>query len=192
VSKGGRWIGERGLSYKNPGYTQDDYHPVVCVNWNDAKAYAAWLSKRTSKRYKLLSEAEWEYVARAGTEELFWWGSSIDSTRANYNGDTLSTSDPKGEFRAMTVHARTFAQNPWGLYQVHGNVWEWTEDCWNKNYEGAPKDGTARTTGECSSRVVRGGSWYDHPRYLRASSRGRNDSDGRSYNFGFRVARALD
>jgi formylglycine-generating enzyme required for sulfatase activity len=132
--------------------------PVINVNWNDAKAYVAWLSRKTGRIYRLLSEAEREYVTRAATTTPFWWGSSISSSQANYDGRFTYGSDAKGEFRQKTVSVDTFQPNPWGLYQVHGNVWEWTEDCWNESYNGAPADGSARTNGNCGERVLRGGS----------------------------------
>jgi formylglycine-generating enzyme required for sulfatase activity len=156
-------------------------HPVINVNWDDAKAYAAWLSRKTGKTYRLLSEAEREYVARAGTTTPFWWGSSITTKQANYDG--------LGSGR-RTVPVDSFEANPWGLYNVHGNVWEWTEDCYITNARN-PGDGSARTRGDCSTRVVRGGSWYDYPPKLRSASRGWNDNVGRSIDRGFRLARTL-
>jgi Sulfatase-modifying factor enzyme 1/Protein of unknown function (DUF1403) len=126
-----------------------------------APASGSRLSRTTGKTYRLLSEAEWEYVARAGTTTPFWWGSSITSKQANYGGDLTK--------RTVPVH--TFEANPWGLYNVHGNVREWTADCWNGSNQGNPGDGTARTTGDCSQRVIRGGSWLHGPQYLRAASR---------------------
>src|SRR5262245_51807598 len=105
-----------------------------------------WLSLKTGKPYRLLSEAEREYVTRAGTSTPFWWGRSITSEQANYNGN-LSYNGLTGQYRERPVSVEMFQPNPWGLYQVHGNVWEWTRDCWNGDYRGAPSDGTAWMTG---------------------------------------------
>ena len=173
------------------GYRPADFtwgrgnRPVLIVSWDNAKAYTAWLSSKTGKQYRLLTEAEREYVTRAGTTGPFWWGSSISAEQANY-GDT-----PK--HGAKTVPVNFFKPNPWGLYQVHGNVHEWTEDCLTPNYRDAPSDGTAGT-GNCSVHVIRGGSWNDKPGYLRAAARGGCCKGGieRGANIGFRVARTLD
>ncbi|MGD0026303.1 MAG: SUMF1/EgtB/PvdO family nonheme iron enzyme [Xanthobacteraceae bacterium] len=165
--------------------------PVINVSWNDAKAYVAWLSKKTSKPYRLLSEAEREYVTRAGTTTPFWWGNSISTSQANYNGDLTYGNGVKGEKRGRTVPVDSFAPNPWGLYQVHGNVWDRTEDCYHDSYQGVPADGSAWTSGDCNLRVVRGGSWYDNPASLRSANRGRNTTGFRSSNLGFRVGRTL-
>jgi formylglycine-generating enzyme required for sulfatase activity len=161
--------------------------PVINVNWIDAKAYAAWLSRKTGRTYRLLSEAEREYAARAGTTTAFWWGPSISTSQANYlPGGAM------GEFRAKTVPVDSFAPNPWGLYNVHGNVWEWCEDVWHDYYRGAPVDGSAWLQGgDASRRVVRGGSWGYNLQGLRAASRNRNSSDSRILNIGFRLARTL-
>jgi formylglycine-generating enzyme required for sulfatase activity len=139
------------------GWGQND-RPVINVTWNDAKAYAGWLSKMTGKSYRLLSEAEREYVTRAGTATPFWWGSSISTDQANYDGNHTYGSGAKGEHRNMTLPVASFQPNPWGLYQVHGNVYDWVEDCFHDSYRGAPSDGTAWTTGDCTYRVLRGGS----------------------------------
>jgi formylglycine-generating enzyme required for sulfatase activity len=178
--------------WRSPGFTQTDRHPVVCVNWDDAKAYAAWLSSSTGKSYRLLSEAEREYVARAGSTTPFWWGTTPSTSQANYNGDRTYAGGTTGEFRKATVPVDSFAANAWGLYNVHGNVWDWTEDCWNANNAGNPGDGTARTTGDCTFRVPRGGSWIVFPQVLRSAYRNLRFEHGKSSNtVGFRVARTL-
>jgi formylglycine-generating enzyme required for sulfatase activity len=184
------------------GYRPDDQgwgrgrQPVINVSWADAKAYVAWLAKKTGKSYRLLSEAEREYVTRAGTKTPFWWGSSISSSQANYDGNYTYGNGVKGEYRGQTVPVDTFAPNPWGLYQVHGNVWDWTEDCFHGDYEGPPYagppgDGAAWTSDDCSLRVVRGGSWVGGPISLRAASRSGFTTDDRRTGNGFRVARTL-
>ncbi|MGP0088646.1 MAG: SUMF1/EgtB/PvdO family nonheme iron enzyme [Xanthobacteraceae bacterium] len=165
--------------------------PVIRVSWDDAKAYVAWLSRKTGKPYRLLSEAEREYVTRAGTTTTFWWGASISTSQANYDGRYTYAGGPKGEFRQKTVPVDTFQPNPWGLYQVHGNVYEWVEDCWHDSYTGAPSDGSPWVSGECKYRVIRGGSWNWLPWYIRAAWRSSGSPDQRLYVGGFRLARAL-
>jgi formylglycine-generating enzyme required for sulfatase activity len=178
------------------GYKPDDpgwgrgRQPVVMVSWDDAKAYAAWLSKKTGKSYRLLSEAEREYVTRAGTMTPFWWGSSISTSQANYDGGIYGNG-VRGEYRARTVPVDSFQPNPWGLYQVHGNVEEWVEDCDYDGYQGAPTDGSAWTSGHCGSRVFRGGGWDKAPQDLRAAYRFSLPSYARDKDRGFRVGRTL-
>jgi formylglycine-generating enzyme required for sulfatase activity len=178
-------------SWPNTGVQQDDSHPVVQISWDDAKAYAAWLAKITGQPYRLPTEAEWEYAARAGTTTPFWWGSSITPAQANYDGRYLyEGGGSKGEYRKGTVPAGSFDPNPWGFYNVHGNVWEWCEDTWHDTYEGAPTEGSAWIKEGQNHRVLRGGSWYNPPRYLRSALRGRNSVEFDD-SFGFRLARAL-
>jgi formylglycine-generating enzyme required for sulfatase activity len=165
--------------------------PVIFVSWSDAKNYLAWLSRKTGKNYRLLTEAEREYVTRAGTTTPFWWGPAISTQQANYNGNFSYGTAQKGEYRQATVPVNSFAPNAWGLYQVHGNVWEWTEDCWNETYEGAPADGSAWTGGDCRQHVHRGGSWNGPPRLLRSAVRGKESVSVRHYMLGFRVARSI-
>jgi formylglycine-generating enzyme required for sulfatase activity len=168
-----------------------DRKPVIDVSWNDAAEYVAWLSKKTGAPYRLLSEAEREYVTRGGTTTPFWWGNSIDAGQANYNGNYWYGKVQKGVFREQTVPVDTFLPNPWGLYQVHGNVYEWTADCFNATYQSTPADGSASSSGDCRSRPIRGGSWANFPVDLRSASRAEADTQTRSNNLGFRVARAL-
>ena len=155
--------------------------PVINVSWEDAKGYVRWLSRETSKEYRLLSESEWEYVARAGTRGQYHFGSGISPSQANY-----------GRNEGRTVPVGSYSANAWGLHDVHGNVWEWVEDCWNKSYRGAPNDGSAWESGDCTDRVLRGGSWDVEPRSLRSALRERFYAGYRSSFFGFRVARTLD
>jgi formylglycine-generating enzyme required for sulfatase activity len=165
--------------------------PVVNVSWNDAAQYVTWLAKKTGKSYGLLSEAEREYAARAGTTTPFWFGSSIVASQASYDGSYGYGKGPKGEHRQMTFPVDAFPPNAAGLYQVHGNVWEWVEDCYHEDYTGAPADGSAWTSGDCSRRVMRGGSWVTPPRDLRSAGRGRVSADYRVGSIGFRVGRML-
>lgn len=186
-------LGEHGKSaqrdWRSPGYAQDDRHPVVCVSWHDAKAYVAWLSSMSGKRYRLLSEAEREFVTRAGSATPFWWGSTISTGQANYDGRITYAGGAFGEWRNATLAVDSFLPNPWGLHNVHGNVWDWTEDCWNEHNAGNPGDGSARSDGDCSLRVVKGASFNNWPHTLRAARREREPADARIVNFGFRVAR---
>ncbi|MDS4031748.1 MAG: formylglycine-generating enzyme family protein [Candidatus Contendobacter sp.] len=133
--------------------------PVINVSWEDAVAYCAWLSSETGAPYRLPSEAEWEYAARGVTKTAFWWGDEIDPTRANYNGNHTYRNGARGEYRRRTVPVDDFQPNPFGLYQVHGNVWEWVQDSWYGDYQNAPADGSAWEETDGGPRVLRGGSW---------------------------------
>jgi len=167
--------------------------PVINVSWDDAKAYTAWVSRKTGKIYRLLSESEREYVTRAGTTTPFWWGSSINPIQANYNATyTYAGGGSKGEYRQRTLPVDSLEPNPWGLYNVHGNVWEWTEDCWHDSNTGNPADGRPRTIVTCGQHVVRGGSWSVNPEFLRSAFRFRGNASSRYFIFGFRVARTLN
>jgi formylglycine-generating enzyme required for sulfatase activity len=165
--------------------------PVTNVSWDDANTYTAWLSEKTGWRYRLLSEAEREYVTRAGRTSVFWWGSSISTSQANYDGDFTYGDDARGEYRGKTLVVDAFLPNPWGLYQTHGNVYEWVEDCYHESYVGAPVNGAAWVSGDCIFRVARGGSWLDDPISLRAAHRLRLPATTRFRNLGLRVARVL-
>lgn len=187
----GRWNRDAQRSWRSPGFPQDDDHPVVCVSWHDAQAYAAWLSALTGKPYRLLSEAEREYVARAGTTTPFWWGTRISTEQANYDGNVTYGGGARGERRNATVAVTSFGPNPWGLTHVHGNVWEWTQDCWNGTNAGNPADGSARRSGDCTLRVIRGASWNNYPHTLRAARRMQEPEGLRQNNIGFRVGRGL-
>jgi formylglycine-generating enzyme required for sulfatase activity len=160
--------------------------PVINVSWDDAQQYIAWLSQRTGKPYRLLSEAEWEYAARAGSEKAYAWGGEIGENNANCSG-----CGSEWDLR-QTAPVGSFSANAFGLYDMHGNVHEWTQDCTHWNYDGAPPDGSAWETGDdCDTRVTRGGSWSSAPGFLRSALRDRNSSDARSDDLGFRVARTL-
>jgi formylglycine-generating enzyme required for sulfatase activity len=164
--------------------------PVINVSWNDAKAYLAWLSKKTGKSYRLLSETEREYVTRAGTTTPFWWGDSISTNQANYDGNYIYGSGLRGSSRGRTVVVDSFEANPWGLFQVHGNVWEWVEDCFRTDYAKATSDGSPMVLDDCGKRVLRGASWDRKPTYLRSAARLGWDPSVRDNSFGFRVARS--
>jgi formylglycine-generating enzyme required for sulfatase activity len=165
--------------------------PVINVSWDDAKTYLAWLSRKTGKTYRLPSEAEREYVTRAGTTTPFWWGSSISTNQANYDGNYTFGGGTKGEYRQKTLPVNSFEPNPWGLYQVHGNVFEWVEDCYHYDYTKAPTDGSAWSPEDCRFRVARGSCWSYAPSTLRAAIRYPGRPGYRESSWGFRVARTL-
>lgn len=184
----GKWEDKPGRTWRAPGYAQEKHHPVVCISWNDAKSYAQWLSAKTGKRYRLLTEAEWEYLARAG-------GVQVSHEAANYGAEAeCCKSLAEGRDRwTTTAPVASFAPDALGLYDVRGNVWEWLEDCYHDDYAGAPADGSARTSG-CSfadHRAVRGGSWGDSSQMLRVSYRLRAPRVSRYFTLGFRVAREV-
>lgn len=166
--------------------------PVIFVSWQDAQAYVAWLNgKVEGEPYRLPSESEWEYAARAGTTTTFSFGETIDTDFANYNGNHTYGRSLTGEHRKQTVAAGSLPANDFGLHEMHGNLWEWNQDCWHWTYEGKPVDGSARITGDCSEAVLRGGSWTDRPKDLRSANRYYLPRDGRYFKVGFRVARTL-
>jgi formylglycine-generating enzyme required for sulfatase activity len=194
-----KWDWSKGKSWRDPGFPQDDRHPVVGVSWNDALAYARWLAKETGKTYRLPSEAEWEYAARAGTTTSHYWGDEPNQACRYAN---VADRTAKAKFPGWTIHdcddgyvytapVGSFQPNAFGLYDMIGNVWEWTQDCWNESYQGAPTDGSAWGMGDCGRRVVRGGSWGDEPQNCRCANRGWVEPGGRVSNLGFRLARTL-
>jgi len=159
--------------------------PVINTAWEDARRYAAWLSRMTGQPYRLLTEAEWEYAARAGSTTTYYWGDAIGKGNANCDGcgtkwDNQQTS-PVGSFKP----------NAFGLYDMAGNVWQWVQDCYHADYNGAPTDGSAWITGDCSRRANRGGSWYSYSRPLRSAARVRGFPGNRDFGLGFRIARNL-
>jgi formylglycine-generating enzyme required for sulfatase activity len=186
--------------WRDPGFSQTGNHPVVCVNWNDAKAYVRWLSQKTGKDYRLPTEAEWEYAARAGNTTPRYWGSdnAVACRNANVADATAAAAeglDPARNFSCTDGYVYTapvaqFQANAFGLNDMLGNVWEWTEDCYNTSYDGAPSNGSAWLTGDCSRRMLRGGSWSNLPRNVRSAGRDGGNSTGRAYFNGFRVARS--
>ena len=157
--------------------------PVIHVSWNEAQDYVAWLSGQTGHEYRLLTEAEWEYVARAGTEAAYSWGNRGGRNLAHCDGCRT------GWDEGRTAPVGSFEPNVFGINDMHGNVWEWVEDCWNRDYRGAPSDGRAWLSGDCSLRVARGGAYYRSSRQLRSANRSASSSGYRENGFGFRVAR---
>ena len=192
-----KWKLGEDITWREPGFEQSEFDPVVCVSWDDAKAYVKWLSGKTGQEYRLLSEAEWEYAARVGPKTkrnplTEYFGASWGHDKvldANYRTNCYGCISFWGGERTAPVGS--FQAIRFGLYDVHGNVREWVEDCWNPSHAGAPPNGSARTSGDCSRRVVRGGSWFDEPGFLRTANRERNPAKNRDNIIGFRVARTL-
>jgi formylglycine-generating enzyme required for sulfatase activity len=191
-----------GFGWGSPGgdlEQQPPEWPAVCLGWNDAEAFIAWLNAEVHKArpalvaakgpYRMPSEAEWEYAARAGTKSVRWWGDAIGVNKANCNG----CGSPFDDRLLAAVDA--FAPNPFGLYGMLGNAWQWTADCWHANYLHAPDDGRAWTEKTCTKHVIRGGSWNSLPALIRSASRSFSTDDGRDHDnsslTGFRVARDL-
>lgn len=166
-----------GSTVLSPGIEQTNDHPATCVSWRDAKSYAKWLSKRSGFTYRLLTEAEWEYAARAGSSDAFATGQILDATSVNFNNSS-------------TVPVGHYAANGFGLHDMQGNVWEWTEDCYAKSYADAPDDGSAFVSPGCE-RTYRGGAWANSSKDMRFATRGENEPDKRANIFGIRVARDL-
>ena len=158
--------------------------PVINVSWDDAQSYVSWLSARTGKTYRLLSESEWEYVTRAGTETAYSWGDSIGVNRANCDGCGSQWDDKQ------TAPVGSFPPNGWGVHDMHGNVREWVQDC-KGDYSGAPTDGSAWESEDCSARVLRDGPWAYGPSYSLSANRSSSYSEYRSPNLGFRIARSF-
>jgi formylglycine-generating enzyme required for sulfatase activity len=169
--------------------------PVINVSWIDATAYVEWLSRKTGASYRLPSEAEWEYAARgcksACPSTAFWFGNTISPEQANYDWRYSYEGSPKMQALRQTIAADSGAANPFGLLHTQDNVREWVQDCWNPTLAGLPSDGSARTTGDCSRRVVRGGSWFDEPQDLRTAKRNWAPQEERRAQIGFRVTRSL-
>ena len=191
---GDGWDWTAGRSWRNPGYSVGDDHPAVCVSWNDAEAFIAWLVAQTGKAFRLPSESEWEYAVRAGSSTKYHFGNS-ESQLCRYanHADTSTDFSWRNESCSDGVGKRTatvgrYQPNSYGLYDMHGNVWEWVADCWNDSYAGAPSDGRAWELGDCNLRVVRGGSWLYAPRALRSAFRNSYTRSVRDYNIGFRLA----
>ena len=182
-----------------PGETDPPLWPAHCLNWSDAEAYIGWLNRKvaptgaTSRRldgpYRLPSEAEWEYAARAGTTTARWWGEGIGTGNADCNGCGSKWDDD------LIAPVGSFGPNSFGLYDMLGNVWQWVNDCWHESYVEAPSNGSSWTSGDCAMRVLRGGSWSNLPAFVRSAARTKAYADGIDSDYsnyaGFRVARTL-
>lgn len=199
VYEEGEWQHRSDRSWRNPGFEQSDDDPVVCVSWEDAQLFVAWLSEVTENTYRLPTESEWEYAARAGSEAKYYFGNDESQLcqhgnhadqSTTYGWRSMSCSDGVG---AQTAVVGSFESNEFGVHDMYGNAEEWVADCWNEGYEGAPSDGSAWRSGECFRGVLRGGGWLSNPSYLRGAARGGNRhlTGSRNSEFGFRVARKL-
>lgn len=187
-----------GLAY-SPGWAEPPRWPAVCLDWRDATAYIAWLNAKVRRLrpelarakgpHRLPSEAEWEYAARGGTATARWWGNAIGTDNANCNGCGSKWDNE------LLADVDSFAPNPFGLYGMLGNAWQWTADCWHPNYLGAPHDGSAWVQKNCTKHVIRGGSWDNVPVFVRSAARSAGTFNGEEYDYssltGFRVARDL-
>jgi formylglycine-generating enzyme required for sulfatase activity len=193
-----------GYSFRKTNFPQTGAHPAPCLSWDDAKAYLAWLSGKTGRAYRLPSEAEWEYAARAGTTARFHFGDNeADYCRHGNGVDATALAEVPGarakgwdalpcrDGHAFTAPVGSFAPNAFGLHDTQGNVFEWVEDCWNDGFKDAPTDGSAWLAGDCKIRVQRGGAWGYPRTYLRIAVRGRQGQAYRYINAGVRVAREI-
>ncbi len=197
---GGEWKAVRGRTWRDPGFRQSDDDPVVCVSWEDAKAYVKWLSAKTGHNYRLPSEAEWEYAARANTSTARFWGGGAGAMCGYANVADLAAGEKFSDWdvtdcrdgHAYTSPVGSYKANGFGLHDTIGNVWEWVEDCMHENYGGGPVDAKAWTEGgDCDLRILRGGSWYNMAKFLRAAERHGETPDLRNFLLGFRVARDM-
>ena len=202
---GVKWTADRKHDWRHPGYVQNDRHPVVCVDLADAESYAAWLSGITGHHFRLPSNVEWEYAARAGTTTPHWWDNRADAANpcafANLSDLSRARADSHGGAHpapnfacddgfAATAPVASFLPNPWGLYDMLGNVWEWTADCLNADQRDAPTDARARG-GDCASHIDRGSSWGNSPKYVRAAAQHPDLVGARTVVLGFRLVEDL-
>uniref|UniRef100_UPI0038996482 formylglycine-generating enzyme family protein n=1 Tax=Mastigocoleus testarum TaxID=996925 RepID=UPI0038996482 len=178
------------ITGKNPSLFKGEKYPVEQVSWNDAIEFCKKLTEKTGRTYRLTSEAEWEYACRAGTSTAFHFGETITTDLANYNASKYSYANaPNGQYRRRTTEVGSFPPNSFGLYDMHGNVYEWCQDIWHKNYNGAPNDGSAWISNASSPRrVLRGGSWRYYAHLCRSARRYYNKPELKFSHYGFRVA----
>jgi len=194
----GAWKVDPSVTWRNAIESQTPSHPVSCVSWQDAKDYAAWLSRRTHQTYRLPSASEWEYASRAGSSAQVPWTAPADACSYANVADQTAARHYQGwkvlpctDEYVEAAPVGSFKQNAFGLYDMLGNVFQWTEDCWTDNYQGAPINGSAQTAGDCTQHELRGGSWFTHPDFVRTAYRNRFDSDYRSTSVGFRLVRDI-
>ena len=196
----GGWTHRIKNSWKNPGFPQSGVHPVTCASWSDAQAYAQWISAKTGHRYRLPSASEWEFAARAGGEAVQPWNSNGSDACANANVADQSAAHRYPGWSVFgcrdgyvyTAPVGSFKANSFGLNDMLGNVLQWTQDCWNANYAGAPIDGSARLDGNCAERELRGGSWFSTPAYVRANYRNHFAVGYRASSVGIRLVRDIE
>ena len=185
IFKNNKVLDDSTKNWRDPGYSQQGNHPVACVSWEDASAYVQWLAMKTGFGFRLPTEAQWEYAARAGTTTKYSWGKRIGLNNANCQG-CGSQWDYK-----QTAPVGSFPANALGLHDIHGNLWEWVADCYQGSYSGASATGAAHQSSACSNRVLRGGSWFDRASWARSAVRGRSPAASRRWTIGFRVAQDL-
>ena len=183
--EGGRYKLRGDRNFLKVGFEETSDSPLVCVSFDDAKAYVAWLSKKTGHAYRLLSESEFEYVARAGTTTAYWWGDEVGRNHADCAGCGSPFDD------RQTAPVGSFPPNPFGLYDTSGNTNTWIEDCGNPNYVGAPVDGSPNLTGECDLHILRGGNTHVSPDSVRSARRSHHWFSLRNLTVGLRIARTL-
>jgi sulfatase modifying factor 1 len=195
----GRWEYRQDANWQAPGFAQGSTHPATCVSWDDAAAYAQWLTDKSGHPYRLPSASDWEYAARAGSESAQPWGATAAAACADANIADQSAAErypgwsvfPCNDSYVNTAPVGSFRANAFGLNDLLGNVFEWVQDCWYDNYTGAPIDGSARVYAGCGERESRGGSWFSSPQYVSASYRNRFEHDYRSSSIGFRLVRDM-
>jgi formylglycine-generating enzyme required for sulfatase activity/predicted Ser/Thr protein kinase len=196
----GSWHERADLSWSDVGYPQSSTHPVACVSWRDARDYTTWLSHKTSQHYRLASASEWEYAARAGSEAARPWGSDTEAACKSANVADLSAAQrypgwkvhPCNDGYVYSAPVGSFAPNAFGLYDMLGNVFEWVEDCWHPDYQGAPTDGSPWVAGDCSQHDMRGGSWFTAAPSVSVAARNRFEDTYRSNSVGFRIVREIE
>lgn len=193
------WRVDPTATWRAPGFAQDGSHPVVCVSWDDARAYAGWLSRMSGRRYRLLSEAEWELAARGGTATRNFWGDDDRQACLYANVNDIAAKNKTAKIGVncddgflYTSPVARFRPNAFGLFDMIGNAWTWTADCWLGDYTGAPRDGSVADVSPCAERVLRGSSWTDTPGPVRINAREHRPPQARLSITGFRVARDLD
>jgi len=195
----GEWSPEPNTTLRDPGFKQADNHPVACVNWDDAQAYIAWLNAQTDGGYRLLTEAEWEFVARAGTTTAYPWGADVNTGCSDANGADATLRDKYPDYAAATCRdgalntapVGSYRANAFGLYDLIGNMGEWVQDCATLSYENLPTDGSADPSGDCAKHVVRGGSWGTMTKDYRVANRVRYAASAVDDSIGIRVAKTL-
>jgi formylglycine-generating enzyme required for sulfatase activity len=194
----GAWRVNPSVTWRNAIESQTSSHPVSCVSWHDAKDYAAWLSRTTHQAYRLPSASEWEYAAGAGSAAQVPWTTPAEAcSYANVADQTAARhyqgwkALPCADGFVQSAPVGSFKENAYGLYDMLGNVFQWTEDCWTDNYQGAPIDGSAQSAGDCTQHELRGGSWFTQPDFVRTAYRNRFEGNYRSTSIGFRVVREI-
>jgi formylglycine-generating enzyme required for sulfatase activity len=196
----GAWHERPDLGWSDVGYPQTSTHPVACVSWRDARDYTTWLSHKTGQRYRLASASEWEYAARAGSSTPRPWATNTEAACKSANVADQSAAQrypgwnvhPCNDGYVYSAPVGSFAPNAFGLYDMLGNVFEWVQDCWHPDYRGAPSDGSAWLTGDCSQHDMRGGSWFTTPPYVGVAARNRFEEGYRSNSVGFRLVRDME